>query len=101
MVIVIIRTRTREGIDQAAYELLNARMEEIVTAMPGFVGMNGYASADGDELSMIKFESLDALRVWRDHPEHLVAQARGRSEFYASYRVEVCDVVRAYDFAAP
>ena len=50
---------------------------------------------------MFRFESLEALRAWREHPEHLVAQARGRSEFFASYQVEVCEVVRAYDFTYP
>jgi heme-degrading monooxygenase HmoA len=49
---------------------------------------------------MVRFESLEALRGWREHPDHLVAQRRGKSEFYASYRIEVCEVVRAYDEAA-
>ena len=47
-----------------------------------------------------RFESLEALRAWKEHPDHLIAQMRGKSEFYASYRVEVCDVVRAYEFPA-
>jgi heme-degrading monooxygenase HmoA len=101
MVIVLIRTKLRDGCDQAAHDALNARMFEIVQGMPGFLGGNGYASADGDEVGMFRFESLEALRAWREQPEHVVAQARGRSEFFASYSVEICQVVRAYDFTYP
>lgn len=98
MVIVLIRTKLRDDCDHAAYEALNAQMYEIVSKMPGFLGANGYASADGDEVGMVRFDSLDALRAWREDPEHLATQARGKTEFYASYRIEVCEVVRAYDF---
>jgi heme-degrading monooxygenase HmoA len=101
MVIVLIRTKLRDGCDQAAHDALNERMYEIAQGMPGFLGGTGYASADGDEVGMFRFESLEALRGWREHPEHVVAQARGRSEFFASYSVEVCQVVRAYDFTYP
>ena len=99
MVIVLIRTKLRADADHAAYEVLNAQMYEVVQKMPGFLGVSGYASADGDEVGMVRFESLEALRAWREHPEHVATQARGKSEFYASYHIEVCEVVRAYDFA--
>ena len=99
MVIVLIHTQMQPESDRAGYDALNARMFEIVQGMPGFLGASGYASPDGDDIGMIRFESLEALRAWREHPEHLVAQQRGKSEFYAAYRVEVCEVVRAYEFA--
>jgi heme-degrading monooxygenase HmoA len=99
MIVVLIRTRLRPGADLVAYAALNTRMEELLRGMAGFVDVNGYASADGDEVGMVRFESLSALRAWRDHPEHRRAQERGRTEFYATYRIEVCEVVRAYEFA--
>jgi heme-degrading monooxygenase HmoA len=98
MVIVLIRTKLRPDCDHAGYEALNARMYDIVRAMPGFVSVTGYASPDGDEVGMVRFESLEALQAWRDHPDHLATQARGRTEFYASYQIEICQVVRAYSF---
>jgi heme-degrading monooxygenase HmoA len=98
MVIVLIRTKLRADADQAAYEALNAQMYGIVQQMPGFLGVNGYASADGDEVGIVRFESLEALRAWREQPEHVETQARGRAEFYASLQIEVYELVRAYDF---
>jgi heme-degrading monooxygenase HmoA len=96
MVIVLIRTELRPDADTAAYEALNARMFEILQGIPGFISVAGYASPEGDEVGMVRFDSLAALRAWREHPEHLVAQARGKAEFYASLSIEVCEVVRAY-----
>lgn len=98
MVIVLLRTRLRPGCDRAAYEALNAEMYRQVQDMPGFLGATGYASPEGDEVGVVRFESLEALRAWREHPAHVATQLRGKSEFYASYEIEVCEVVRAYDF---
>jgi heme-degrading monooxygenase HmoA len=98
MVIVLIRTKVRAEADAAAYEALNARMDTLVQGIPGFVSAKGYRSDDGDEISIVRFASAESLRQWRDLPEHVDAQRRGREEFYAAYDVEVCDVTRAYDF---
>lgn len=98
MVIVLIRTEVRRDVDAPAYEQLNARMESLVKDIPGFVSAKGYRSDDGDEISIIRFESAEALRRWREQPEHREAQRRGKEEFFAAYDVEVCEVTRAYDF---
>lgn len=93
MVVVLIQTTLREGCDLAAYEALNARMYELAQGIPGFLGADS-----AGELGLVRFESLAALKAWRDHPEHAAAQERGRRELYASYKVEVCEIVRAYEF---
>jgi heme-degrading monooxygenase HmoA len=98
MVIVVIRTQLRADADVTAYETAGARMDELVRAMPGFVSAKDFASDDGDHISLVTFDSLEALAAWRNQPEHLEVQRRGREEFYASYSVQVCEVVRAYSF---
>lgn len=98
MVIALIRTTLRADADAAAYDALNARMFALVQEMPGFLGASGFASPDDGEISLIRFASLEALRAWKEHPEHLVAQARGKAEFYTAYTIEICEVVRAYSF---
>ena len=98
MVVVLIRTKVRPEADRPAYTTLNELMFELVQSMPGFVAADRYASSDGDEVGVIRFTTLEALRAWREHPDHLAAQQRGKSEFYASYTIEVCEVVRAYHF---
>ena len=45
----------------------------------------------------------EAQRAWREHPLHRQAQERGRLEFYESYRLQVCELVREslFDSARP
>jgi heme-degrading monooxygenase HmoA len=51
-------------------------------------------------LLVARFESHEALAAWRNHPEHQAAQQRGRERFFAHYKIEVCESVRAYEFQA-
>ncbi len=100
-VIVVIRTTLRAGADRTAYDALGAQMFELVQTMPGFLGADDYTAGDGSSVGLVRFASLDALRAWREHPDHLATQRRGKAEFYASYTIEVCEVVRAYEFPTP
>jgi heme-degrading monooxygenase HmoA len=97
MVIVVFTITPRPDIPVAEYEQTAARMTEIVTGMPGFVGMD-YAEADGREMLVARFESHDALRAWREHPEHQEAQRFGRERCFAHYRIEIADEARSYEF---
>lgn len=99
MVIVVFTITPREDIPVAEYEQTAARMTEILTTMPGFLGMD-YAETEGREMLVARFESHDALKAWREHSEHREAQRLGRERFFAHYRIEVCDEVRSYDFDA-
>jgi heme-degrading monooxygenase HmoA len=101
MVIAVLRTRLRADADLAAYQELGAQMDALVRRMPGFVSVNDYAGTDGDKLSLVCFETQTALAAWREHPEHRVAQERGKTAFFAAYDVRICEVVRAYGFPAP
>jgi heme-degrading monooxygenase HmoA len=58
------------------------------------------AETEGGELLVARFESHEALAAWRNHPEHQAAQQRGRERFFAHYKIEVCESVRAYEFQA-
>jgi len=100
MVIVVIRTQLRADADVAAYEAAGARMDALVRTLPGFISAKDFASSDGDHISLVTFDSHDALLGWRNHPDHVEIQRLGRDQFYASYSVQVCEVVRAYDFTA-
>jgi heme-degrading monooxygenase HmoA len=99
MVIVVFTITPRPDIRVAEYEETAARMVEIVSSMPGFLGMD-YAETEGREQLVVRFDSHETLASWRNHPEHKAAQQRGRERFFAHYRIEVCDEVRSYDFHA-
>jgi len=100
MVTVVFSIDLRPDLDADEYEALGARMAELVSAQPGFLGME-FGSRDGGEILIARFASHEALAAWREHPQHQEAQQRGREEFFSGYRIEVCDHVRAYEFERP
>jgi hypothetical protein len=71
---------------------------DVPKGMPGFVSFKTFRADDGERVSVIEFESEEALRAWREHPEHRKAQELGRSAFYAESQIRVCSVIRQYGF---
>lgn len=98
MITIVFRTRLNPGIDMAELERLGARMAELASAMPGFFDYKEFAAEDGEALSLIQFVSLEALAAWRNHPEHLEAQRRGREAFFAEYQIQICELLRETRF---
>ena len=99
MVIVIFRTRLKDGADQDALAALTREMRACVRTVPGFVSIKEFQAADGEGVAIAEFETMDAVEAWREHPDHRQAQERGRKEFFSRYRVQVGEVVRDYTFA--
>jgi heme-degrading monooxygenase HmoA len=98
MVIVVFRSRIRPDADLAALGAAGARMYELGSAMPGFVEYKDFAAEDGEALTLVEFETEEQLLAWRNHPEHLEVQARGRDEFFSEYAITVSEVGRSYHF---
>jgi len=97
MVVIVFRTRLREGVEKEI-EALGGKMYELATRMPGFISYKDFAAQDGEYVSIVEFESLETLAAWRDHPEHQQAQRRGREALFAEYHIQVCTPVRDYRF---
>jgi heme-degrading monooxygenase HmoA len=97
VVVVIFRSRLRDDAAPGYGETAD-RMLELARAVPGFVSFRHYGAPDGERCSVIEFASDDAVRAWRDHPEHRAAQQRGRSDWYAAYRLQTCEQVRETAF---
>jgi heme-degrading monooxygenase HmoA len=73
---------------------LGERMYGIVSQLPGFLSVKSFRSDGGDELTVSRFSSEEALEAWRTHPEHVEAMKRGHAEFYVSGLLQVCKVIR-------
>ena len=99
MVVVLFELKKRPEADVPEYKAMLARMDEIVTAMPGYISNEDFVSEDGSrDLSIVRFESLEALEAWRTNPEHLEAQRLARELYFESYHIQVLATVREYDF---
>lgn len=99
MVVVLFGTRKREDIDLEEYGARNERMYELVQQVPGFLGITGYVSEDGDRINIARFESEEALSQWRFQAEHVETQRLAREKYYESYWVQVCKTIRDYRFS--
>jgi heme-degrading monooxygenase HmoA len=98
MIVVLFGTKMRRGADLDEYRHRSKRMNELVQQIPGFISIKGFVADDGDEVSIARFESEEALDAWRFQPEHVETQRRARESFYESYWVQVCRTVRDYEF---
>jgi len=93
MVITVFRSRVKPEAEEE-YARWAARMGELARQMPGYISHTGFVAQDGERLTIVEFESEQAQRAWSVHPEHLEAKKKGRADFYAEYRIQVCKVQR-------
>src|ERR1700693_3727444 len=84
--------RKQDYLDIAAS--LRGELERI----DGFISIERFQSLanQGKLLSLSFWRDADAVRRWREHAEHRAAQAKGRAEIFADYRISVAAVERQY-----
>lgn len=97
MVVVVFRSRLKAG-GEAELGKVGMRMYELASAMPGFLSYKDFVAEDGENVSIIEFDSIESVDAWREHPEHQEAQRRGRTEFFTEYQIQVCTPVRERAF---
>jgi heme-degrading monooxygenase HmoA len=93
-VIVVGDLKLRDGASREEYDRLGERMYGIVSAIPGFLSVKSFRADDGEEVTVFRFASEDALESWRTQPDHVEAMKRGHAEFYASGFLQICKVIR-------
>ena len=74
---------------------MSARMDELARQQPGYLG---HEAARDDDVGITVSYWVDhaAAAAWKQVAEHLVAQERGRSTWYADYTVRIATVERDY-----
>jgi len=94
---VIFTSIRNDNID--GYMEMAGKMEELAKQQPGFLGMDSARNETGITVSY--WESLEAIKRWKHHSEHLDAQQKGRTNWYKWYNVRICKVEREYEFNNP
>ena len=99
----VIFTSTQKETIEGYAEMAN-RMAELAKKQSGFLGMNSArndtstALNAGVGITISYWESLEAIKNWKQQSEHLVAQQKGRQDWYSWYNVRICKVEREYEF---
>ncbi len=77
------------------YSVMAARMRDL--AMQEYGCREFTAVTEGNsEIAISYWDSQDQIRAWKENAEHLVAQRKGRAQWYVSYKVQIVEVVREY-----
>lgn len=98
-IVTVFRSRLREGYEPE-YADMAARMVEVARSVAGFVDIKSFVAEDGERVSIVIFDSIEAHRAWRDHPQHRRAQRAGRERFYSEYHIAVCEQMAERAFTA-
>ena len=91
----VIFTSERTAVSDG-YAEMSDRMVELAQQQPGYLGHE--SARDGLGITVSYWESLEAIRDWKKNTEHLLAQKKGREDWYASYKTRICKVERDYGF---
>jgi heme-degrading monooxygenase HmoA len=97
MIVTVFRSRLLPGVRED-YLALVERMNELARSIPGYISHKGFFAEDGERVTIVEFEWEDALRAWRQHPEHVAAQRKGRTEYYSEYHLQTCRLLHDYHF---
>ena|SRR5680860_3064 len=91
----VIFTSTRTDGDNG-YAKMADEMEKLAKQQQGYLGIESARNEMGITVSY--WESLEAISNWKVNTDHLFAQNKGRTDWYAWYKVRICLVEREYDF---
>ena len=87
---------SQQSQDTDGYDAMALRMETLAAHQPGYLGIESARGANGFGISVSYWDSLDAIRAWKAHAEHRIAQETGRKRWYRSYTLRVCKVEYQY-----
>jgi heme-degrading monooxygenase HmoA len=80
----------------AGYIEMAEKMEALAKAQNGYLGIESARNSIGITVSY--WVSLEAIKEWKRNTEHLLAQQKGREQWYNWYNVRICKVEREYEF---
>lgn len=91
----VIFTSVRTDISEE-YAATAERMVQLASEQPGYLGHESARDTLGITVSY--WESLEAIKNWKQQSEHVQAQEKGRTRYYAAYTTRICLVERDYHF---
>jgi len=94
----VIFTST-QGEQIEGYSEMAEKMELIAKEQDGFIGIDSARNDVGITVSY--WQDLDSIKKWKQNSEHLIAQRKGRSQWYNWYNVRICKIKKEYEYSSP
>jgi len=94
---VIFTSTQSEHIE--GYSEMAENMENLAKEQDGFLGIDSARNVVGITISY--WQDLESIKKWKQNSEHLIAQQKGRSQWYSWYNVRICKVEKEYEYSSP
>lgn len=97
MIAVIFEVWPKDGHLDEYLDIAHGLRSEL-EKIDGFISIERFTSMyeEGKLLSLSFWRDEDAVKAWREQADHRAAQAKGRGELFADYRLRIADVLRDY-----
>lgn len=97
MHVVIFELEPKAG-HRENYLAIAAELRTELEKADGFISVERFTSLtqEGKLLSLSFWRDADAVAAWREQRDHRKAQAKGRGQLFADYRLTVAQVERQY-----
>lgn len=91
----VIFTSLRTAVDDG-YSDMSQHMVDLAEQQPGYLGHE--SARDGIGITVSYWQSIEAIKQWKLHSEHIIAQRYGKEKWYTHYKTRICLVERDYGF---
>jgi len=81
--------------EAAGYAQAADKMVKAVEKEAGFVAVYSARNKEGVGITVSYWSSVEAIAQWKANKAHKVIQAKGKSEWYDWYQLQVCEIVRS------
>lgn len=97
MTYAVIFTSKRTDENEELYYQHNLLLEEKIISIPGYIKHFGSRNKDTRQgVTVVYFETLEAIALWRADLDHLKAKSLAKTHFYEWYSIEVVQIEREY-----
>ena len=76
------------------YGAMSAKMLELVSTQPGFLGVESAKEDIGITISY--WADIESIKNWKANLEHQTAQRLGHDRWYESFKIRIAKVERDY-----
>jgi heme-degrading monooxygenase HmoA len=77
------------------YSEMAEKMESLAKEQDGFLGIDSARNVIGITVSY--WQDIESIKKWKQNSEHLIAQQKGRNQWYSWYNVRICKVEKEYE----
>lgn len=97
MYVVVFQVKPKPG-QAEEYLRIAKELRPELDRIDGFISIERFESVyePGKYVSLSFWRDEEAIRAWRGHLEHQLAQRRGREEIFEDYNLSVAAVERNY-----